>query len=113
MDENRRPWGHYEVLHREPGMQIKRIEVKPGLRFSLQKHQHRSERWIVASGEGVAMVGMKEISVQKGAYVEIQVGEIHRLQNTGRSPLVIVEVQFGDCIEENDIVRLEDDFGRS
>ena len=107
-----RPWGNYRVLHAEKGVQVKRIEVKPGLRFSLQKHLKRAEKWIVMSGSGTATIGKKEILVKQGSFLEIPVGEVHRLQNSGSVPLVIVEVQFGDYLGEDDIVRLHDDFGR-
>ncbi len=112
MQENQRPWGRYEILFREPGLQIKRIEIHPGLRFSLQKHQKRSERWVLVSGVGLATIGSKEVPVKKGSFLEIPIGEIHRLKNTGKTPLVFIEIQFGDYLGEDDIVRLEDDFGR-
>lgn|SRR3989338_5543216 len=112
MNEARRPWGHYVILHREPGIQVKRIEVDPGKRFSLQTHKQRSESWVVIAGEGLATIGKKEIPVGKSSYLDIPVGEIHRLENTGKSPLVFIEVQFGDYLGEDDIVRLADDFGR-
>lgn len=112
VDESKRPWGHYDILHREPGIQVKRIEIDPGKRFSLQTHKHRGEKWTVISGEGLATLGAKEISVQKGSIVEIAVGVAHRLANTGKIPLVIIEVQFGDYLGEDDIQRLADDFGR-
>lgn len=111
-NETHRPWGHYTILHREPGIQVKRIEVKPGLRFSLQTHKHRSERWIVIAGIGVATVGERHVPIEKGSFVDIEVGDVHRLQNTGREPLAIIEVQFGDYLGEDDIERLADDFGR-
>lgn len=111
-DESKRPWGHYEILHNEAGIQVKRIEVSPGQRFSLQTHRQRSERWVVIRGSGVATVGQKEIAVQKGSYIQIAVGEAHRLHNTGKEPLAIIEVQMGDYLGEDDIQRLQDDFGR-
>ena len=107
-----KPWGNYRVLHREPNIQVKRIEVDPGLRFSLQKHLKRSEKWIVLAGRGSATVGNKIVAVEPGAVLEIACGQKHRLHNTGKVPLVLVEVQFGDYLEEDDIVRFEDDFGR-
>ena len=108
----KRPWGGYQILHKEPGVQVKRIEVAPGFRFSLQKHMKRSEKWIVTAGSGVATVGKKEIAVAKGSFLEVPCGEIHRMHNTGKESLVFIEVQFGDYLGEDDIVRLEDDFGR-
>ena len=107
-----RPWGSYLVLHREKGIQVKRIEVKAGSRFSLQKHLKRSEKWMVTAGSGKATVGDKEFPVGAGSFVDIAVGQIHRMHNTGTVPLVFIEVQFGDYLGEDDIVRLGDDFGR-
>ena len=91
---------------------MKRIEVKPGLRFSLQKHLKRSEKWVVVAGSGVATVGKREVPVKQGTILEVPCGEIHRMKNAGKDPLVFIEVQFGDYLGEDDIVRLEDDFGR-
>ena len=110
---DKRPWGGYRVIHREPGIQVKRIEIKQGLRFSLQKHSKRAEKWIVLSGTGLATVGEKEIPVEKGSFLEVLCGQVHRMQNTGKEPLVFIEVQFGEYLGEEDIVRLADDFGRS
>ena len=110
---DRRPWGHYEILHREPGCQVKRIEIKPQARLSLQKHLKRSEKWTVVSGSGVATVDKKEIPVKSGSMLEISKGTVHRMANTGPAPLVFIEVQFGEYIEEDDIVRLADDYNRA
>ncbi len=107
-----RPWGRYEVLYQQVGIQMKRIELKPGARFSLQKHLRRLEKWIILSGMGLVVLGDREISIQKGSFVEVPCGTVHRMQNTGSEPLVFIEVQFGDYLGEDDIVRLADDFGR-
>ena len=107
-----RPWGNFKILFSESGMQVKRIEVTPGLRCSLQKHAKRSEKWIVTSGHGVATLKDKEIQVGPGTYLDVPCGEIHRIHNTGKQPLVFIEVQFGDYLGEDDIVRLQDDFAR-
>ena len=107
-----RPWGGYEVLHKGPDYQVKRIEVKPGLRFSLQKHFKRAEKWIVVSGSGVAVIGEKEFQVKRGSMIEVPAEEVHRMHNTGSASLVFIEVQFGDYLGEDDIMRLEDDFKR-
>ena len=112
MSTDKRPWGNYRILHKEPGIQVKRIEVSPGLRFSLQKHAKRSEKWIVLSGTGLVTLGKQTIPVNPGVFVDVPTGEIHRMHNTGQEPLVFVEVQFGEYLGEDDIVRLEDDFGR-
>ena len=110
--KDERPWGRYEVICSEPGTQTKRIEIYADKRFSLQKHNRRSEKWIIMAGKGLATVGSRQIAVGPGSFVEVPCGEIHRMHNTGDAPLVIIEVQFGDYLGEDDIVRLEDDFGR-
>ncbi len=107
-----RPWGRYDVLLREPGVQVKRIELNPRSRFSLQKHDRRSEKWVVIAGEGAATVEQKVLPVRPGTFVDIPRGCIHRLTNKGPKPLVIIEVQFGKYLGEDDVVRYEDDFGR-
>ena len=112
MFKDERPWGRYEVISTEKGTQAKRIEVHPGKRFSLQKHQKRAEKWIVMTGKGTATVGKKELPVEPGSFVDVPCGEIHRMHNTGDKPLVFIEVQFGDYLGEDDILRFEDDFGR-
>lgn len=113
METSERPWGRYEVLCRGEGYQVKRIEVHPGKRFSLQKHLKRAEKWLFVAGQGLAIVGEASVSVRTGMYLEISVGQVHRLQNTGADPLVLIEVQYGDYLGEDDIVRFEDDFGRA
>lgn len=107
-----RPWGHYEVLTAAKGSQVKRIEIYPGKRFSLQKHLKRSEKWIFVTGRGRVTLGTREIEVGPGSFVEVPCGEVHRVHNIGEAPLVLVEVQFGEYLGEDDIIRLEDDFGR-
>ena len=112
MASDQRPWGSYRILHAEPGTQVKRIEIKPGLRFSLQKHAKRSEKWVVVSGQGTVTVGDRQMPVAVGTMIDVPVGEVHRMHNTGREPLVFIEVQLGSYLGEDDIVRLSDDFGR-
>jgi mannose-6-phosphate isomerase-like protein (cupin superfamily) len=107
-----RPWGNYEILHKETGFEVKRVELNPHSRLSLQKHMKRSEKWIVTKGEGIATVSDEEIPVRGGSIVDVHTGEMHRMANTGDVPLVFVEVQFGQYLEEDDIVRFEDDYGR-
>ena len=107
-----RPWGQYFKLFQEPGVWVKRVEVKPGARLSLQKHSHRSEKWIVVAGEGLAVVNDKEILVKPGTVVDIPLGAVHRIGNTGNLKLVFIEVATGDRLSENDIIRLQDDFKR-
>ena len=111
-DKDERPWGKYEVVAAENGAKAKRIEVYPGKRLSLQKHHQRAEKWIVMTGRGMVTVGSRQWEVGPGSFIEVACGEIHRMHNTGNAPLVFVEVQFGDYLGEDDIIRLEDDFGR-
>ena len=107
-----RPWGKYEVLYVEAGFQIKRVEINPASRLSLQKHNRRDELWTIVSGEGIAIVGDSEIKVKKDSVVRVPTGAKHRIGNTGKVPLVFVEVQTGDYLGEDDIVRFEDDYNR-
>lgn len=108
-----RPWGSYSVLDDNERYKIKRIVVKPGKRLSLQKHLHRSEHWVVVSGTATCTVGEKIFYVRPNESTYIPVGEVHRLQNDGKLPLVIVEVQVGEYTGEDDIIRIQDDFKRS
>jgi mannose-6-phosphate isomerase-like protein (cupin superfamily) len=108
-----RPWGSYEVLLDAPDHKVKQIVVKPGARLSYQKHARRSEHWFVVKGEGRVTLDDTEISVGAGSAVDIPVGSAHRMHNVGATKLVFVEVQHGDYFGEDDIVRLDDDFGRT
>jgi mannose-1-phosphate guanylyltransferase len=107
-----RPWGMYTVLEDTPGYKIKRIEVKPGKRLSLQKHFHRNEHWIVVSGTATVTVGNEKKLVRPNESTYIKMGEIHRLENEGKIPVVLIEAQVGEYTGEDDIVRIEDDFER-
>lgn len=112
-----RPWGHYQSLDQGPRHQVKRIVVEPGKRLSLQKHAHRAEHWTVVDGVAEITVGMdrdalKVMTVRPGEHVHIPRGAIHRMANPGKTPMTLIEVQSGDYLGEDDIVRLEDDFGR-
>jgi mannose-1-phosphate guanylyltransferase len=107
-----RPWGTYSVLESTERYKMKRIVVKPGKRLSLQKHLHRSEHWVVVSGTATVTVGKNVFYVRPNESTYIPVGEVHRLQNEGKLPLVIVEVQVGEYTGEDDIIRVEDDFHR-
>lgn len=107
-----KPWGNYNILFAGDDFQVKRVEISPGSRLSLQKHSKRAEKWIVVAGSGIATVGKKKIAVKRESVVQIAVNEVHRLHNTGKKPLVVIEVQYGDYLGEDDILRLEDDFGR-
>jgi len=107
-----RPWGIYEVLIEDSGYKIKRIVVKPNKRLSLQKHFHRNEHWIVVSGTATVTVGDKKYLVRPNESTYIKMGEIHRLENEGKIPVILIEAQVGEYTGEDDIVRVEDDFNR-
>jgi mannose-1-phosphate guanylyltransferase len=107
-----RPWGTYTVLEDTPGYKIKRIVVRPGKRLSLQKHFHRNEHWIVVSGTATVTVGENTFLVRPNESTYIKMGELHRLENTGKIDLVLIEAQVGEYTGEDDIVRIDDDFKR-
>ena len=108
-----RPWGTYTILEDSPGYKIKRIEVKPGCRLSLQKHFHRNEHWIVVSGTATVTVGDETRLVRPNESTYITMGEVHRLSNEGKIPVVLIEAQVGEYTGEDDIVRISDDFERN
>ncbi|MFY4818013.1 mannose-1-phosphate guanylyltransferase/mannose-6-phosphate isomerase [Aliarcobacter butzleri] len=107
-----RPWGTYTILEESNGYKIKRIEVKPGKRLSLQKHFHRNEHWIVVSGTATVTVGDNKYYVRPNESTYIKMGEIHRLENEGKIPVVLIEAQVGEYTGEDDIIRIDDDFKR-
>ena len=107
-----RPWGSYTVLQSGMNFKIKSILVKPKQRLSLQKHYHRNEHWIVVSGSAIVQIGDKEIFLRENEQTYIPMGEIHRLTNPGLIDLIIVEIQVGQYLGEDDIVRIEDDYKR-
>ncbi len=107
-----RPWGTYTVLEEGKGFKIKRIEVKPGAALSMQMHHHRSEHWIVVSGTAKVINGCKEIIIGTNQSTYIPAGHKHRLENPGLLDLVMIEVQSGDYLGEDDIVRFDDNYGR-
>jgi len=113
LERGERPWGTYTVLEENSHYKIKRIEVLPGQRLSLQKHHHRSEHWIVVSGTALVTCGDREFMVNINESTFISIGEQHRLQNPGKIPLVIIEVQSGEYLGEDDIVRFHDDYQRA
>src|SRR4051812_42420434 len=107
-----RPWGFYQSIHEGQGFQVKRITVKPGGRLSLQKHFKRSEHWTVVDGRALVTVGEKtfELSANQGVYIALE--EVHRLENKSDKPMTLIEVQCGSYLGEDDIVRLDDVYGR-
>jgi mannose-1-phosphate guanylyltransferase len=107
-----RPWGTYEVLINTPGYKVKRIVVKPGSKLSLQKHFHRNEHWIVVSGTAAVTVDDDRFLVRPNESTYIKMGQLHRLENEGKIDLVMIEVQVGEYTGEDDIVRVDDVYGR-
>ena len=108
-----RPWGTYATLKQEDGYQVKRITVAPGQKLSLQYHHKRAEHWVVTQGTAIAQVGDEEFEIGPGEYRYIPLGEKHRLTNVGDNELVLIEVQVGSYLGEDDIVRIEDVYGRT
>lgn len=108
-----RPWGHYKVLEEEKNaFKIKRITINQGKKISYQLHHHRSEHWIVVKGMAKVTIDQETKLVRSGESIYIKDGQKHRLENPGRTPLEIIEVQMGDYLEEDDIVRFDDEYGR-
>ena len=110
---DRRPWGTFTVLDEADGFKVKRIEVLPGKRLSYQKHAQRAEHWVVVQGTAKVTLDDRDILVAAGEAIDIAVGAAHRVENPGAEPLVFIEVQRGGYLGEDDIVRLQDDFGRA
>jgi len=108
----RRPWGEYQNLMEGDGFKIKIIEVRNGARNSLQRHSKRAEYWVVVKGLGQAEIGGREVRLSPGTMVSVPCGTAHRFSAEGGESLVILELQSGGECREDDIVRLEDDFGR-
>lgn len=108
-----RPWGSFEILEEAPTHKVKRIEVTPGRRLSYQRHRHRAEHWFVVSGVGKVTLDGEEFGVSTGDTVDVAFGAAHRIENVGAGALVFIEVQHGDSFAEDDIERLQDDFGRA
>lgn len=110
--EYHRPWGYYIILADEKDHKVKRIVVKPGKRLSLQRHQKRSEHWYVLKGTAVVTLDEKEVIVPPCEAVDIPVSTAHRVRNPESQDLVFIEVQTGEYFGEDDIERLDDDYGR-
>jgi len=112
IERDERPWGMFEVLAEGEGYKVKRIEIKPGHRLSLQMHKSRSEHWVVVSGEAVITVGEREMILRANEDALIPRGTKHRVANPGTTLLVFIEVQCGAYLGEDDIIRFEDDYDR-
>ena len=111
-DHDTRPWGTWEVLDSEANFCVKRIKVIPGGKLSLQLHHFRSEHWVIVKGEALITLGDELITKKAGENVFIPVEVKHRIQNNSNQDVEFIEVQIGDNLDENDIVRLEDVYGR-
>ena len=112
IERTERPWGWYETVSEVAGNKVKRIRVHPGQQLSLQKHHQRAEHWVVVLGTARITLDERQFDLQTGQACDIAVGQVHRLSNLTAEPVEIVEVQFGDYLGEDDIVRLEDKYGR-
>jgi mannose-6-phosphate isomerase len=112
LDFDERPWGHYLVLLDAPDCKVKRLVVLPEKRLSYQRHARRSEHWFIVSGSGAVTLDGERQAVGPGDAIDVGVGVAHRIESLGSEELVFIEVQRGDYFGEDDIVRLEDDFGR-
>jgi mannose-6-phosphate isomerase len=110
--EDHRPWGYYVVLADETDHKVKKIAVYPGQRFSLQRHKKRDEHWYLISGKAVVTINDKEMPLEKGQHVDIPRGTLHRLKNAGDEDASFIEIQTGEYFGEDDIERIEDDYGR-
>jgi Mannose-6-phosphate isomerase len=108
-----RPWGYYDSIDADDGFQVKRILVNPGAKLSLQKHEHRAEHWVVVKGVAKVTCGEKTFSLKENQSTYIPKGEVHRLENQEGIDLEIIEIQTGDYLGEDDIIRLEDDYQRN
>jgi mannose-6-phosphate isomerase-like protein (cupin superfamily) len=117
-ERGERPWGYYLVLIEDAGYKVKQFVVHPGKRLSLQKHRMRAEHWQVVRGEAAVTVGpdpdrLITVQLTPGGYIDIPLGAFHRVASVGIEDLVIIEVQMGEYVGEDDIERIEDDYGRA
>lgn len=107
-----RPWGYFTVLDEGAGYKVKKIAVNPGHRLSLQLHRHRSEEWVVVEGKPTLRCGQENIEYSAGERISISKGKLHRIENKTSEVVSIIEVQIGEYLGEDDIVRFEDDYSR-
>lgn len=112
-ERQERPWGYFEVLADLPDCKVKKIVVYPGCRLSLQRHRMRDEHWLAVSGSAVVTLDRKDLPLGRGGSVDVPCGFLHRVENTGAADFVFIEIQTGDYFGEDDIERVEDDYGRA
>src|SRR5437764_8515351 len=110
---DQRPWGNFTVLDEGTDFKVKRIEVLPGKRLSYQKHSQRAEHWVVVQGTAKVTLDDHDALIGTGETIDVAIGAAHRVENPGEDLLIFIEVQLGTYLGEDDIVRLEDDFGRA
>ncbi len=108
-----RPWGSFHILEEKPGFKVKRLQVTPAGRLSLQSHKHRSEHWTVVNGVATVTVDAMVKEFRRGESIDIPLGAKHRLENFGTIDVEIIEVQFGDYLGEDDIIRYDDVYQRT
>ena len=111
-DIEKRPWGNYHIIAKNLGYQIKEIRVSINSKLSLQKHQNRAEFWQIIRGNCIVTVGKKKYNLEDNNNIYIPKDTLHRIENTGDQELIFIEIQLGKDIKEDDIVRIEDDYGR-
>lgn len=111
-DREQRPWGEWLVLDEGDGFKVKRIVVQPGQRLSYQTHEHRAELWTVVAGTATCVIDDEPVVVETSKSVAVEIGQKHRITNMHDDVLVIIEVQLGEYCGEDDICRLDDDYGR-
>jgi mannose-6-phosphate isomerase len=112
LEKSTRPWGRYEVLQESSGHKVKCIWVSPGKRLSYQRHQKRAEHWFIVQGDARITLNGDIFEMGAGDSIDIEIGELHRIENIGTTDVIFVEVQTGTYFGEDDIERIEDDFGR-
>lgn len=113
MERGDRPWGYYLVLHEDTGYKVKQFVVRPGCRLSLQRHRRRAEHWQVVRGEAEVTCDNEIVRLLPGGTIDIPLGVLHRVESVGSENLVVIEVQMGEYVGEDDIERFEDDYGRA
>ena len=113
MSESSRPWGRYEILQESDTHKIKCIWVYPHKRLSYQRHERRAEHWFLVAGTAMVTINGVESTVSAGDSLDIAIGDLHRIENVGNDDVIFIEVQTGTYFGEDDIERIEDDFGRS
>ena len=112
IERSNRPWGWFETLFETAGHKIKRIGVNPAQQLSLQRHRQRAEHWVVVQGTAQVTLGEQTFELGVGGHCDIALGQLHRIANRSSVPIEIIEIQFGAYLGEDDIERLQDDYGR-